>query len=76
MPIKDHPDLFISNRTGNYSTKLNKIDGMTFEIEYYDNSVPATFHDFYQWDGKQFILIKSQKMTQEDALTGSDKNNQ
>lgn len=77
LPIKDRSDLFISNRTGNYSTKLNKINGTTFDIEYYDNSVPATFHDFYQWDGKQFVLINSQKMTREDAMTGSiqDKNN-
>ena len=39
LPVKDHPDLFISNSTGYYSTKLNKINGTTFEIEYYDNSV-------------------------------------
>ena len=69
LPIKDHPDLFISHRTGYYSTKLNKINGTTFEIEYYNNA-EGTFHDFYQWDGKQFVLIKSQKMTQEDALAG------
>lgn len=67
LPVKDHSNLFISDRTANYSTKLNKINGTTFEIEYYDNSVPATFQDFYQWDGKEFVLSKSQKMTQEDA---------
>jgi bla regulator protein BlaR1 len=56
LTIKDHTDLFISNRTGNYSTKLNKIKGAAFEIEYYDNSVTAAFHDLYQWDGMQFVL--------------------
>ena len=60
LPVKDHPDLFVSDTTGYYSTKLNKIDGTTFEIESYDNSVPATFHDSYQWDGKRFVLLKSQ----------------
>jgi hypothetical protein len=76
LPFKDRPDLFISNTTGYYSTKLNKINGTTFEIEYYNNA-EGTFHDFYTWDGKQFMLSKSQKMTQEDALAGSiqDKNN-
>lgn len=61
LPVKDHPDLFISNRTGNYSTKLNKINETAFEVEYYDNSIPATFHDFYQWDGNQFVPLKSEK---------------
>ena len=60
LPIKDHPELFISNRTGNYSTKLCKINGTTFEIEYYNNA-EGTFNDFYQWDGKQFIPLKSEK---------------
>ncbi len=62
LPIKDHTDLFISKRTGYYSIKLNKINGTTFGIEYYDNSVPATFHEFYKWDGKQFVLEKKEKI--------------
>ncbi|MEA4822237.1 MAG: hypothetical protein VB122_08455 [Erysipelotrichales bacterium] len=72
LPIKDHTDLFISNRTASYSTKLNKINGNTFEIEYYDNSVPATFYDFYTWDGKQFVLIRNQRMNQEDEQNESN----
>ncbi len=64
LPIKDHTDLFISNRTGSYSTKLDIINGTTFEIEYYDNSVPATFRDIYQWDGNQFIIIKEEKLNE------------
>ncbi len=67
LPIKDHSNLFISKRTGYYSTKLNKINGTTFEIEYYDNSVPATFQNFYKWDGKQFVLGESRKMPHEGA---------
>jgi hypothetical protein len=55
----------------NLSTKLNKINGTTFEIEYYDNSVPAKFHDFYSWESKHFVLVKSQKTAQKEALTGS-----
>ncbi len=63
LPVKDHPEMFISNSTGYYSAKLNKIDGTTFETEYYDNSVPATFRNIYQWDGKQFVLLSNKKMT-------------
>ena len=69
LQIKDSSELFISKSTGYYSTKLNKINGNAFETEYYDNSVPATFHDVYKWDGKQFVLEKSQKMTQDEALS-------
>ncbi len=69
LQIKDSSELFISKSTGYYSTKLNKINGNAFETEYYDNSVPATFHDVYKWDGKQFVLEKSQKITQDEALS-------
>lgn len=68
--IKDYSNLFISKSTGYYSTKLTKTNETAFEIEYYDNSVPVTFHDVYKWDGKQFVLEKSQKMPREEGLSG------
>lgn len=71
LPIKDHSELFISKTTGKYSTKLNKINGDTFEIEYYNNA-EGTFHDFYNWDGKQFVLLKKQKITQEEDLNADN----
>jgi hypothetical protein len=63
LPIKDQVDLFISDSTGYYSTKFKKVNKTTFEIEYYDNSGSATFQVFYNWDGKEFVLTKSQKIT-------------
>lgn len=57
LPIKDYLSLFISNTTGVYSTKLSKIDNITFKKEYYDNSKGKQFEDVFKWDGKQFIKI-------------------
>jgi bla regulator protein BlaR1 len=47
--------LFISNTTDFYSTKLAKIDEVTFKIEYYDNSKGENFEDVFKWDGNEFI---------------------
>jgi len=57
LPIKDYFSLFISNTTGVYSTKLTKIDNITFKIEYYDNSNGKNLEDFFKWDGNKFIKI-------------------
>lgn len=57
LPVKDYFSLFISNTTGFYSTKLTKIDNITFKIEYYDNSKGKNFEDFFKWDGNKFIRI-------------------
>lgn len=63
LPVKDHSDLFISNRSGYYSTRLNKLDSSTFQTEYYNNA-EGTFQDSYRWEDGQFVLVKSQKMTE------------
>jgi bla regulator protein BlaR1 len=55
--IKGYPELFISNVTGSYSTKLTKVDNITFKKEYYDNSKSKYLEDIFKWDGKQFIKI-------------------
>jgi hypothetical protein len=55
LPVKDHYSLFISNTTDFYSTKLAKIDEVTFKIEYYDNSKGENFEDVFKWDGNEFI---------------------
>jgi len=55
LPIKGHSSLFISDTTGFYSTKLTKIDNVTFKIEYYDNSKSKNIEKVFKWDGKRFI---------------------
>lgn len=60
--VKDYSSLFISNSTGYYSTKLTKIDNVTFKIQYYDNSKGENFEDFFKWNGKEFIKVGSQKI--------------
>ena len=61
LVIKDNPYIFISNRTGQYSTMLNKVDNTTFTIEYYDNS-KGTFEDCFKWDGASFIKISTKEI--------------
>lgn len=57
MPIKGYSSLFISNTTGFYSTKLTKIDNVTFKIEYYDNSKGENIEKVFKWNGKEFVHI-------------------
>lgn len=59
--VKDYPTLFISGTTGYYSTRLTKIDNVTFKREYYDNSVGKHFEDIFQWNGNAFIHINNQE---------------
>ena len=40
--------MFISNTTDFYSTKLTKIDDVTFKTEYYDNSKGEKFEDIFK----------------------------
>ena len=61
LVIKDNAYIFISNRTGQYSTMLNKVDNTTFTIEYYDNS-KGTFEDCFKWDGASFIKISTKEI--------------
>ncbi|WP_010248846.1 hypothetical protein [Acetivibrio cellulolyticus] len=62
LSIKDYPTLFISKKTGYYSTKLTKVSNITFSKQYYDNSKQKNFEDIFKWDGKEFIHIKSQEL--------------
>lgn len=55
LPIKGYSSLFISDTTGYYSTKLTKIDNITFKIEYYDNLKGKNLEDFFMWDRNKFI---------------------
>jgi bla regulator protein BlaR1 len=55
LPIKGYSSLFISDTTGYYSTKLTKIDNITFKIAYYDNLKGKNLEDFFMWDGNKFI---------------------
>jgi len=59
LPVENYYSLFISNTTDFYSTKLKKIDDITFKIEYYDNSKGENLEDFFKWDGNKFIKIMS-----------------
>lgn len=58
LPVKDHPNLFISDSAGYYSTKLKKMDKESFKIGYYDNS-KGTFRDTYHWENGQFVRVQS-----------------
>jgi hypothetical protein len=55
LHIKGYSSLFISDTTGFYSTKLKKIDNVTFKTEYYDNSKGKNIEKVFKWDGKEFI---------------------
>jgi hypothetical protein len=55
LRIKDHPTLFISERTGRYSTKLEKINSKSFRVSYYDNSIGKQIEDIYEWKENQFV---------------------
>lgn len=57
LPIKGYSSLFISNITGFYSTKLTKIDNITFKKEGFDNSKGEAFEDIFKWNGKEFLKI-------------------
>lgn len=57
LPIKGYSSLFISNATGFYSTKLTKVDNITFKKEYYDNSKGKQLEDTFKWNGTEFIKI-------------------
>lgn len=73
LPVKDYPTLFISGTTGYYSTRLTKIDNVTFKKEYYDNSVGRNVEDTFRWNGNAFIHISSQErkdLTVEDMKIG------
>ncbi len=55
LPINGYPSMFISNTTGYYSTKLTKLDNVTFKKEYYDNSKGKNCEDIFKWNGIEFI---------------------
>ncbi len=55
LPIKDYSSLFISKTTDYYSTKLEKIDDLTFKIEYYDNITGKNSEAVFKWNGKEFV---------------------
>lgn len=54
LNVNEYSTLFISNATDIYSTKLTKIDNVTFKTEYYDNSKGKSFENVYKWNGKEF----------------------
>lgn len=56
IPVEGHSSLFISDTTGFYSTKLTKIDNVTFKIKYYDNSKGKDIEKVFKWDGTMFRI--------------------
>lgn len=62
LNIKDCTSLFISNTTGYYSTKLAKIDEISFSTVYYNNSIGKIFEDVFIWDGKEFFKADSREV--------------
>jgi bla regulator protein BlaR1 len=66
LPIKENSSLFISNPTDYYSTKLTKINNISFSKQYYDNSKGKYFEDVFEWVGKQFVLVKNQELKEKN----------
>ena len=61
LVINKYPYLFISDTTGCYSTKLEKVNNTTFKKVYYDNSKGKWFEDFYIWNGNAFNLFETKE---------------
>lgn len=57
LPVKDYPYLFISDTTGRYSTKLIKIDKVTFKKQYYNNAEGKSLEDIFRWNEKEFVHV-------------------
>lgn len=53
LAIKPVSELFISG-SDRYSTKLEKVDKLSFTISYYDNAEGKQKEDIFQWDGTAF----------------------
>lgn len=66
LVVKDTPELFISNSSGYYSTKLQKLNNTTFKTKYYDNSRGKTYESRYEWKDNEFIGLGEQELKQAD----------
>jgi hypothetical protein len=56
LKIKDTPELFVSEPTNRYSTKLDKCDDTSFKARYYDNSQGNTYEVTYKWQDEEFVI--------------------
>ena len=56
LPIRGQPSLFISQNSG-YSTRLEKVDPVSFKTSYYDNSAQKQVEKIFRWDGKAFVQV-------------------
>lgn len=59
LTVKGYSSLFVSNTTGFYSTKLTKVDNVSFKIEYYDNSKGENIEEVFRWDGEAFVRVEN-----------------
>lgn len=57
LRIKDEEKLFISNTTGKYSTLIERMDGTTFKIQFFDEEKSKLFESVYEWNGSEFNLF-------------------
>lgn len=62
LQIKDHKELFISDASGYYSTKLQKTGDKSFSYQYYDNSKGKTFEPVFEWKDGAFVETATKEM--------------
>ncbi|WEK56031.1 MAG: hypothetical protein P0Y55_08275 [Candidatus Cohnella colombiensis] len=55
LPVKGIPELFISGGTNRYSTKLDKLDDVSFKKTAYDNSIGKDIEATFIWEGNEFV---------------------
>jgi bla regulator protein BlaR1 len=60
LPIRGQPSLFISQNSS-YSTRLEKVDSVSFKTSYYDNSAQKQVEKIFRWDGKAFVQVDSRE---------------
>ncbi len=62
LVIKDTPELFISSPEGSFSTKLTKVDNISFKVRQYNSDAGKTFESVYQWKTDRFINVETREI--------------
>jgi bla regulator protein BlaR1 len=61
LPIPGHAPLFISQYTGAYSTRLEKIEPAAFKTVHYDMSKQKNVEHVFRWNGEAFVLADTRE---------------
>ncbi len=55
LPIADNTSLYIGDTSGYYSTRLTKVDEMSFKVEFYNKTEAVNVEEIYRWEEGEFI---------------------